>query len=97
MLLLNPIFNKVLDLSNVHELNVINMSVFLSLYNSVWRNAFVTHGLWIRLMILASCIDFVTDLRRRKTVIAFNVTWMNPFALQFLLLEEMIERNVSHV
>lgn len=97
MLLLNPIFNKVLDLSNVHELNVINMSVFLSLYNSVWRNTFVTHGLWIRLMILASCIDFVTDLRRRKTVIAFNVTWMNPFALQFLLLEEMIERNVGHI
>ena len=97
MLLLNPIFNKVLDLSDVHELDVINMPVLLSFYNNIWRNAFVAHGFWVRLMILASCIDFVTDLRRRETIIAFNIAWMNSFALQFPLLKEMIERNVGHI
>jgi len=97
MLLLNPIFNKVLDLSDVHELNVINVSVLLSFYNHVWRNTLVTHGLWVRLMILASCIDFVTDLRRREAVVTFNVTWMYSFAFQFLLFEKMVERNVGHI
>jgi hypothetical protein len=97
MLLLDPIFNKVLDLSNVHELNVINVSVLLSLYNHIWRDTLVTHGLWVRLMILASCIDFITDLRRREAIVTFNVTWMYSFAFQFLLFKKMVERNVGYI
>lgn len=97
MFLLHPIFNKVLDLTNVHKLNVIYMSVLLSFNDHIWRDTFVAHGLGIRFVVLASRIDFVPDLRRWETVVALYVTGMHSFAFEFLLLQEMIERNVSYI
>ncbi len=79
MFLLYPIFNKILNLTNVHKLNIIHMSVLLSLNNHIWRNTFVTHGLRIRFVIFASCIHFVSDLWRWETVVAFYVTGMHSF------------------
>lgn len=73
MFFLYPIFNKILNLANVHKLNIIDVSVLLSFYNDVWGYTFVTHSFWIRLMIFASGIHFISNLRRWKTVIAFYV------------------------
>lgn len=95
--LLNPIFYKILNLTNVHELNIIDMSVLLPLDDNVWWNTFVTHGLWVGFMVLAFCVHLISNLRRWKAVVTFNVTWMNSFTLKLLLFKKMIERNVSHV
>lgn len=73
MFFLNPIFNKILDLTDIHELYVIYMSIFLSFDDNIWRNTFIAHSFWIRLMIFASCIDLIPNLRRRKTIIAFYI------------------------
>lgn len=97
MLLLNPIFNEILNLSNIHELHIVNMSILLSFDDNVWRYTFVAHGFWIRLMILASCVNFVPDLRRRKTIVAFNIRRMDSLAFKLFLLEIIVERNVSDI
>lgn len=92
-----PVLNKVLNLSDVHKLNIIHMSVLLSLYNHIRRHAFVAHCLRISLMILTRSIDFIPHFGRRKAVIAFDISWMHAFALEFALLEPVIEGNVSGI
>lgn len=73
MFFLNPIFDKILNLTDIHKLYVIYMSIFLSFDNNIRRNTFVTHSFWIRLMIFASCINLIPNLRRRKTIITFYI------------------------
>ena len=80
---LNPILDKVLDLTYVHELNVIDMSVFLSLDDHIWRNALVTHSFRVWFMVFAFYIHFVSDLRGWKTVVALYIAWMHTFTFQF--------------
>jgi hypothetical protein len=91
MFLLNPILYKVLDLTDVHKLNVVNMSIFLSFDNNVWWNALVTHGLRVGFVIFAFLINFVSDLRWWKTVVAFYIIGMDSFAFQFFLLKEIVK------
>jgi hypothetical protein len=86
MFFLYPIFNKILNLSNIHKLNIVNMAILLSFDYNTWRNTFVTHCFWIWLMIFAFSIYFISDFRRWKAVITFWIRWMYAFAFQFLLL-----------
>lgn len=97
MFLLNPVLYKVLNLADVHKLNVVNMSVFLSFDNNVWWNALVTHGLRVGFVIFAFLINFISDLRWWKTVVAFYIVGMDSFAFQFFLLKEIVKWNVSCV
>ena len=97
MFLLNPIFNESLNLINIHKLNVINVSVLLSFDDDIGRNTFVTHGFRVRFMILASCVNLVPNLRWRQAVVTFYIAWMDSFTFEFLLLQKVIERNVSCV
>jgi hypothetical protein len=91
MFLLNPVLYKVLNLADVHKLNVVNMSVFLSFDNNVWWNALVTHGLRVGFVIFAFLINFISDLRWWKTVVAFYIVGMDSFAFQFFLLKEIVK------
>lgn len=80
MLPRQPVLDKILDLSNVHKLDIIHMPVLLPLDNYIRRHALVAHGLGISLMILASPIDLIAHLGRRETVVTLNVCWVHAFA-----------------
>lgn len=97
MFLLNPVLYKVLDLTDVHKLNVVDMSIFLSFDNNVWWNAFVTHSLRIGFVIFAFLINFISDLRWWETVVAFYIVGMDSFAFQFFLFKEIVKWNVSRI
>lgn len=95
--LLDPILYEILNLSNIHKLNVIHVSVLLPFNHNIGRNTLVTHGLWIRLMVLAFCVHLISNLRGWKTIVAFYITWMDAFTLQFFLFQKVIERNVRRI
>jgi hypothetical protein len=92
-----PIFNKLLDLRNVHELNVIYMPVFLPFYHHVRRYTLVTHGFRVGFVALAGSIDFVANLGGREAIVAFDFCRMYSLALKLLLFQPVIERNVSSI
>ena len=71
MLLLDPVFNEVLDLGNVHELHVIHVTILLGFYYDAGRDAFVAHCFGIWLVVFALFVHLVTDLLRGKAVVAF--------------------------
>ena len=95
VLLLHPVLYEVLNLFNVQELNVVHMSILLSFDKHVRRNTFVAHGFRIRFMILAFSINFISDLRRWKAIIALYVRRMNALTLKFLLFQKLVKRYVS--
>ena len=95
VLFLNPKLHKWRNLFDIHELNVINMPILLSLYDHTWRNAFVAHGFRIRFVILTRSIHLVPELWGRQAVITFHITWMNSLALQFLLFKIVVERDMG--
>ena len=80
MLLLNPIFYEILDLCNVHKLNIIYVTILLCFYHHARRNTFVAHCFWIWLVILALFVHFITDLLWWKAVMAFYLRWVNTLA-----------------
>ena len=91
VLFLHPKLNEWGNLLNVHELNIVNVSILLPFNDDTGRNTFVAHGLWIWLVILAILIDFVSDLRRGQTVIALYVAWVNSLAFQFFFFKVPVE------
>jgi hypothetical protein len=97
MFLLHPVFYKILNLFDIHELNIINMPILLSFHKDARWDTFIAHCFWIRLMIFASRINLVSNLRGREAVIALDVRWVNPLAFQLLLLQKVVERNVGYV
>jgi hypothetical protein len=56
----DPVLDEVLDLRNVHELDVINMAILLPLDDHIGRNAFVAHSFGVGLMVLAGFIHLIT-------------------------------------
>lgn len=62
MLFLHPMLNKVAQLPYIHELDIVNMSVLLPFNHNARRDAFIAHSLRVRLVVLASSIDFVSNL-----------------------------------
>lgn len=54
-----PVFNEILNLSDIHKLYIVNMSILLSFYDDVRGDTFVTHGFRIGLMILTGPIDLI--------------------------------------
>jgi len=62
------------------------MTILLPSDNYIWWNTFVAHSFWIWLMIFACFINLILYFWRRKTIIAFNLDWMNSFAFKLSLL-----------
>ena len=92
-----PVTNKILDLSDVHELDIIDVSELLAFHNHIRRNAFVAHSFGIGFVLFASFINFVSHLRRRKTVVAFDIVGMNTFAFEFFFSEPVVKRYMSGI
>lgn len=92
-----PISNEILNLSNIHELNIVDMTVLLSLDNYIGRNAFVAHCFWISFMIFAGSINLISHLRGRQTVITFDFSRVDSLALQFPLSQPVVKWNVSSI
>lgn len=92
-----PIPNEILNLSNIHKLNVIYMTILLSFDHYVRRDTFVAHRFGVGLMILTSSINFIPHLRRWQTVVALYVSRMHSFAFEFPLSKPIIEWNVSSI
>lgn len=81
VLLLNPKLDKLRHLINIHEFNIINMSVFLSFDKNWWRNTFVAHCLRVWLMILATLIHLITNLWRGQAVSTLHISRMHSLTL----------------
>lgn len=58
----HPVADEVLDLCDIHKLDIIHMSELLSFDDDVRRDTFITHSFRIRLMVFASAIDLVSHL-----------------------------------
>ena len=97
MLSREPILNKVLNLRDVHELNVVHMTILLPLNHHIGRDTLIAHGFRIRVMAFTSPVDLIADPRRREAVVALYLDWMYSLALELLFLEPVIKRNVSSV
>ena len=97
VLLLNPELDEAGDLFDVHELNIIHMTIFLALNHNTWGDALIAHGLGIRLMVFAGFIHLVAYLRRWEAVVAFHVTRVHTLAFQFLILKILVKRYVSSI
>jgi len=76
-----PIAYKILDLSNVHKLNVINMSKLLPFNNHIGRDTLTAHSFRVRLVIFTGAVNLIPHLRGRKAVVAFDIVGMNSLAL----------------
>ena len=92
-----PITDKILNLCDVHELNVVDMPEFLSLDDHIWRNALVAHSFGVGLMVFAGEVDFVSHLGRRQAVVALDVVGMDSFAFQLPLRQPVIERDMGGI
>lgn len=66
-----PILDEVLNLGDVHELDVVNVAILLPLHNYVRRDTLIAHSFRVGLVILAVEIDFILHFGWRETIIAF--------------------------
>lgn len=55
----DPILDEVLNLCDVHELHVIDMTVLLPFDDHIGRNTFVTHSFGVSFMVLTGAIDLI--------------------------------------
>lgn len=91
MLFGQPILNKILYLGDVHELDIVDMTILLTLDDNIRRHAFITHSLRICFMVLASSIDFISNLRWRQAIVAFYLNSMYSLAFQLLFFEPVVK------
>ena len=92
-----PIPDQILDLRHVHKLDVVDVTVYLSLDDDVRRDAFVAHGFWERFVVSARFIDLVSNLGGREAVVALGVRGVHSFAFQLSLLEPVVEGDVCGI
>lgn len=92
-----PIPHKILDLSNIHKLHIIDMTILLPLDDHIGRHAFVTHSFGVGFMASAAFVDLVADSGGRETVVAFNLGGVHSFAFEFALFKPVVKRNVGCV
>ena len=62
MALGQPASDELLNLSDIHELNIVHMSVLLPLHHHVGRHTLIAHALGVRLMIFAASVDLIALL-----------------------------------
>lgn len=97
VLFLDPELYKFGELVYIHKLNIVDMSILLSLYKHAWGDAFVAHGLGIGLMAFAVSIHLVSDLRRSQAVSALDFRRMDALAFEFSIRQVLVERNMGGV
>lgn len=89
-----PVSNKAAKLFEIHETNVINVSISLSCqHHSRWQTL-VTHTKRIRLMLFASEVNLVAKLLTKCTVLAFLMGCMLLSTLLLLFKNILIKRVV---
>ncbi len=81
-----PVSDEVLYLSDIHKLDVVDVSVLLSFDDDVRRDALVAHGLREGLVVAAGAIHIVSHARGRQAVVAFDVSRMDALAFELTLL-----------
>lgn len=54
-----PILNEILYLGDVHKLDVIDVTILLTLDDNIGRDAFVAHGLGVGLVVSAGSVDLI--------------------------------------
>jgi len=92
-----PVADKILNLGDVHKLNVIDMTKFLSFDHHIGRNTFVAHCFRVGLMTLTIFINFESHLRRRKTVITLDILRVDSLAFQLPLGQPVVKRNMGSI
>jgi hypothetical protein len=83
-------------LCEIHEGNIVNVSVSLSVQDNCRGKALVTHALREGLMVGALIVDLVTELGNRKAILTLLIRLMLPFALRFHFREESLKALVLH-
>lgn len=86
-----PEVNKGRHLCEVHEWNIINMSVALSFQNNSGWQAFVTHTLGEWFMIGTFVVHFIAELWKRYAILALLVGLMLSFTFRFHVRQEGFE------
>lgn len=76
-----PIPHEILDLGNIHELQIVYVTILLSFDNHIGRDALVAHSLGVGFVVFAGEIDFVADAAGRQTVVALHFRRMDTLAL----------------
>jgi hypothetical protein len=87
----HPVFDEILDLGDVHELHVIDVTVLLPLDDHIGRDTFVAHSLGVWLVVLTGAIYLVAHTRGRQAVIALDISRVHSLALQLSLLQPVVE------
>lgn len=59
-----PVPDEILDLAYVHELNIVHMTVFLSLDHNIRGYALVAHSFGVGLMTFTGLVDLVSHSGR---------------------------------
>lgn len=73
------------------------MTIFLAFDYHIRRDALVTHGLGVWLMVATGTVYFIPHSGRREAIIALHLCRVNSLALQFALLQPVVEGNVSGI
>lgn len=92
-----PILDEILDLGDIHELNIVHMTIFLSLDHHIRRHTLVAHSFRIGLMTFAGSIHLIANSRRRKAVVALDLSRVYSLTLELLLLQPVIEGYVGSI
>ena len=92
-----PIADRVLNLGDIHELNIVNMSELLPFNNNIWRNTLITHSFRIGLVHFARSIDLVSHFRWWQTVITLYFWRMDSLAFEFSLSQPVVKRDMSYI
>ena len=57
-----PVAYKILNLGNIHELNIIDVPELLTFDDDIWRNTFVAHCFGVGFVVFAGTVNLISHL-----------------------------------